>query len=72
MAVVGDGGVGEGGEVGERGVHLGGGALEEASASGDEERVSREHAAGVGCIRGCHVVTDRILGVAGRGEASGG
>ena len=62
---------GERREVGERGVHLGAGALEEAAAAGDEERVPGEDAARVAPALVCHVVADRVLGVAGCGETPG-
>jgi hypothetical protein len=62
----------ERGDVGERGDHLLGRALEEAAAAGEEERVAGEDGAGVRGARGgggCCVVADRVLRVAGRGEA---
>lgn len=78
---VGDGGVWERGETLECGVHLRASTFEEDAAACDEERVAREdHAAGglgVGAGVGVgrrvvgHVVTDRVLRVAGRCETSG-
>ena len=69
VAVVHDRLAGERREVGERGVHLGAGALEEAAAAGDEEGVAGEDAAGVRARAVGHEVADRVLGVARRGEA---
>lgn len=64
--------VGERGEAFKRGVHLRARALEKEAAAGDEERVAREDRSSVGGRgrRGGvgHVVADRVLGVAGRGE----
>ena len=69
-----DGGVWERGETLERGVHLRACTFEEDAAACDEERVAREDCAtgrlGVGVGVG-HVVTDRVLRVAGRCETSG-
>ena len=64
VAVVADGLVGQGRQVFERGSHLGRGALEEAAAAGDEQRVAREDAAGMGGVVRRGVVADRVLRVA--------
>lgn len=71
MAVVDDGVVGERAEVGQSAVHLLAGALEEAPAPRDEERVAGEYAARVRRRRGRgDMEADRVLRMAGRREAS--
>ena len=75
MPDVGDGGVWERGETPECGVHLCACTFEEDATTCDEERVARKDRTtgglGLGLGRVGHVVTDRVLGVAGRCETSG-
>lgn len=73
VAVVHDRLRGERTEVRERGVHLRGGALEEAAAPCDEERVAGEDAAGVGGACGAgDVIADGVLCVARSGKTPAG
>lgn len=65
MTIVDDRAVRQCRQILERGGHLGGGALEETTAAGDEERVAREDAAWVRAVRGRDVVAYRVLRVAG-------
>ena len=70
---VGDSGIWERGETLECGVHLCTCTFEEDATTPDEERVTRKDrtTGGFGRGRVSHVVTDRVLGVAGRCETSG-